>query len=599
MKKTLTILFAVAIFIILIVSARSAGAQTITVSQNFVTQWNANLYSPTILYEDQEPGAGQHWSISDGYGIFAFWLDPFGNIQYQSGYPHNPPTLYVNPITTFLNRSSVSLLLSANPFTLTQGVFETSTCSPQQNNPPEHQCLGPEFVFDAVWVCGFTQICIMQLSDPLYTEAHGLRYFIPQFLTNNTIGIATVQTDGTPAMLQAINLPNGDVIIGDTEGVNGSAQATIYRFAPSLQSPCTIGRGENSCGVPFTKIAAFTSNSGALNVQPVYVNSNVYYIIGDNAQQNHGYGGDGLSIYRGNQTTNWVPSQQMITGNVLFPNKFTVNVDSTYLYVGGQAGTNFFIETYYPAQNTTTLLNIDEVAVLGGLSTGDEGEVFLSTHFSGVGADFYYDYVNNGTGTPQIEMGLVYNTDGGHAWSMFNGIALGTDYNILGPPSLAGPPNPPQNYNNGLDYISLIGRGPLNGFSLFIIESIQVTLPSIVSIQTASSSTLWNFAWNTAGTTVTVSSMTGPIVSDMGTPAVMLLVVALPTGVFALGGRLMGGGRAGIVGMILGVAVGLMAGIIYGIYPSWILVLVALGVVAAFLYGRGGGGGGEESDLED
>jgi hypothetical protein len=584
MKKIFYPLILASILVILI-SPYGVNGQTVGWQQH-------RIYSaPTV--NDVEPAAGQKWSVSDGLAIFSFFISTQGDILFQNGYPY-PPSAYAQSLTTFINHTySPNVLLTQNPFTLTQGGFYTPPCPPEQNNPPQHQCIGTQFEFEAVWVCGATRICIIQLYDPLLSDSNGFHYFGPDRIFNQT-PIQSIQTDGTPSLLTATNLPNGDVLIGDSEYVNGTFQATIYWWAFSLVVPCT-GINANGdvtplgCGgkVPFTKIGSFSSTTdNFFSVQAAYLNPFVYYVVGRNCGCN-GHSVNPLKLYQATQGNNWVPNgTEAVTGYVIYANQFSAAADPTHLYVASESNGTFYVETGGSPGSGKTLLAINETTTLGALQGGEfsgpHNHIFLSTLAYGTGAHFYYDYEMQVGSVTQLMLGFVYSYDGGHLWSMSNQYYVQDVYALPNPPSLSGPPQPPFSYDNQIDYLTLTGVSPTD----FVVDSFQVNLPSIVSFS-VTTSTNFLYAINTENT-VTVSTMTGLLVQDLGTPAVMLITVAVPAAVFGMFGRRLGGGRAGVVLVMVGAGIGLVAGILYGIYPSWSLIIVALGIVAAILPGGGG-----------
>jgi hypothetical protein len=586
--KIVNILLPAAIILVILGMTISVPAQTITATQQ-------QVYSqPTV--NDMEPNPGQKWAVTDGLGIFSFFMTTQGDVQYQSGYPF-PPSPYSSPITTFLNHTYTSFLLTTNPFTLTQGVFYSPFCPPEQNQPPQHQCLGPSFIFDAVWVSGTNRISIIELTDPLYTDSHGLRYFIPGYMFNQTLGVYSVQTDGRPDRLTAINLPSGDALIGDSEYLpNGNFQATVYHYFRGVN--CASVAQLSSCQLPtFTKVASWTGGQ-FYSVQPEYLAPYAYYVLGNNAMVN-GNGTNYLSIYRATSNQAWVPNatlNRIVTNQTLYANKFTIATDSARLYVGGEYGLGSTNATFFVVSTNGTVaswrsLYLAESALnitQGGAFSGPHNDVFMSTHYGTVGVHFYFDY-ESASAKNATYMAVLYSVDQALTWSMSPTMPLGPTCLTPGcypPPTLSGMARTPFNYNPEVDYLLLAGKFQGLGKTYSYVDNYLVTLPSIVQIVTASTSTNFIFAIDTDHPVTVTASGPAPIVSDLLTPGIMMVIVALPAGIFAIAGRYMGGGRFGVILMMVGTGVGVFAGVFYKLYPYWAIIIVLMAIVAAALFSR-------------
>ena len=527
----------------------SAYGQQVNFQQNVIV--NAGTTT-----NDERPYTGQKWAVTDGVSLFDFGVTSAGNIAYQVG-PATFSTNYLRTPITFLDSSQV--YGQRGVFTLTQGAV-----------------IGNSFIFDAVWSSGNHSISIMELTDLYQLNGNG-PFFTPTTVSTGAL-VTTITTDAfAPVNLQAINLPNGDVIVGDSEQVDSlHYEASAYHYV----------RGTNPT---MTLVATFVTTTIHWSLQPEYVEPFVYYVTGCNTNV-YGACANTIGIYQASQANGWVPNGTQIVNNVLYPYQgFIAEADPTHLYVAGFSFDTFFVEAMNNSNNqmSANVFQINATTNLNWNSTGNTN-VFLSTYMFGTGVHFYYFYNWKGDGNNNIWMGGATSYDGGRTWMEQTQIAqVGGSISKVTGFGIAGAPRTPWNFNPTWDYMEIWGFSPT--FTTWYLYALQNTWPVLFRATTVSAVTQTVYT-ALASSTTTITTFTGPSVTgDIVTPFVMLIVVGLPAAGFALIGTLFSGGKAGLTLLLMGTGLGLFIGIIMGIYPlGQTLILLVLALLAGFVNQRKG-----------
>jgi hypothetical protein len=562
------------------------------------------IYAATPVVNELWPAPNQHWAVSDGRNTFSFFVDTDGNIKYTVG-DLSSAGPYNGPVTTFLNKNQMSLNLNDGFFALSDGV--TMSTIGTTNFVPNGTMIYPKvFLFDAVWASGPNRMTVAELTDPFLSDNNGSAYFIPKYIFNSTAQYQTVTTPtiGTTYRLQVVNLPNGDAIIGASEYTGGATpyNAVVYYFFRGAQGGCTIDQVNSgniaTCAASLSYVSSVASADFEFEVEPAYANGNIYLVYGSNSfiQGVHNQ----VAVYsapynNGTNVANSLQHDTFLGTTRNSANKFNAMGDSKYLYVSGEDDNIFWVQTIEGSN-----MHADEtftVTEAGLVNTTAKRDIFTTTNFGSTGVHFYYDYISATTQLPTL--GFAYSQNGGVTWSVVSNAANFTadSYNVAIPPALTGAPHPPWAYNNGVDWIIAVGRGPTMPYAEYI-DGIVVTLPSQVFIVSTTTTNFRN-AIDVVTVTATDSNFVNIPVDVTVNLVIMMIFVALPAGAIGTIGYFAGGGKFGTVFTLVGIVAGVVIGVVYNIWPFMPTIPVLfLAIIAAYWHGKDEASGVEQQAMQ-